>query len=135
MQPAHAPQTPAIPVQQPPAIPAAQIAMPAAVEPIATPSQPDGNGFDLMSMGVLAESALGFVEAALRAGTPPEQVARSAMSMFPKPAVTELAKTDPVALIRQLETALGPDHVMVSPAGRDFIRKLLPALGKEVERA
>ena len=118
-----------------PAIAQPQITMPAPAQPIPPPRQPDGGGFDLMSMGAIAENALGFVEAALRAGTPAEQVARSAMSMFPAPAVKELAKTDPAVLIRQLEAALGPDHVMVSPAGRDFVRKLLPALGKEVERA
>jgi hypothetical protein len=133
MQAPPAPQ-PTPPSPQP-AIAAPQIAMPAPAQSISTPPQSDGSGFDLMSMGAIAENALGFVEAALRAGTSAEQVARSAMSMFPAPAVKELAKTDPAALIRQLEAVLGPDHVMVSPAGRDFVRKLLPALGKEVERA
>jgi hypothetical protein len=125
------PQMPAIMAPQSPVV----VPTDAHPEPTAPATQSQDNGFDLMSMGVLAESALGFVEAALRAGTPAEQLARSAMSMFPTPAVKELAKVDPAALIRQLEAALGPDHVMVSPAGRDFIRKLVPALGKEVERA
>jgi hypothetical protein len=73
------------------------------------------------SAGVLRQ-AIDFFETAIRNGTKPADVARSALSMFPKPQLETIANADVRAVLAEIEREVGPDRVISSPAGKEFLK-------------
>ena len=113
------PIAPPVSMRRPAVVPAAppQPAPPAATvaprKPVLTPQLLQG---------------LSFVETALHNNHAPADVARTALSLFPRGDLEALCAAGPEKLIAEVE-ASNADSILASPAGRRFVRELIDALG------
>lgn len=71
---------------------------------------------------------LSFVETALQNNHAPVDVARTALSLFPRADLDALCAAGPERLIAEVEAA-NADSILASPAGHRFVRELIDALG------
>jgi hypothetical protein len=125
------PQPPA-PRQQVAAPPAQAKVIPFPKQPSAPPPPPVPAETEIQD---LIEPALRFVEDAMRNGTAPADAARTARSLFPKSALDLLAQNDPRIIVGEIARMFGPDRLVLSPGGREYLGRLIPALREEPGRA
>ena len=134
--PAWSPRTavPMLPQPAPVLIPplgrVPQVHRPIGAEPIPTakPVQPSPTTPAKRLLTPQLLQGLSFVDSALQNGHAPNDVARTALSLFPRADLETLCAAGPEKLIAEVE-ASNPDSILASPAGRRFVRELIDALG------
>jgi hypothetical protein len=101
---------------------------PKADEPKAVQPVPVDSPAAEAAVASAVQQGIAFLESAVRSGTPASAVADTALSLFPKDGLSELAKQEPATVLADIERAFGPDSILLTIPGQKFVGEFIEAL-------